>query len=394
MTMRGKTHTYIILAHPIDPASPRLGGANRYVLNIIKCLERHNLLDRLIFIGVKLSEKSVSGYKFKFVPILEENDNVLFYLLKLIIVLPLLKLPKHGIVHVQRTYFMIPFILWKPNYVKIVTMHTMPLEYLRVNYPSLYKLVFKLYIVFEKMLVKKLDIIIAVNTKIAEFIRKVYNSDKVLTFSGAIIDEHKFRPANKEEKVLIRSKLGIDPNHKVLLFVGRLEKVKRVDLLLLAFRYLKEKWKHNDIRLLIVGDGSQKERLIQLTKQLGIDNHVIFTGHVPPKKIAEYYRASDLFVLTSISEASPNVVREALACGLYVISTNVGDVYELEELPCITLVPVNISAKDLSEALFYLLKRLEEKKEDVCYEKCVHYVKERYSLDMFCRTITKIYGLK
>lgn len=382
----------IILAHPIDPESPRLGGANRYVFNIIKCLEQCNLSDKLLVLGTKLIQKNSSKFKFEFVPILKGTDNAWLYILKLTVALPFLRLPKNAIVHVQRTYFMIPFILWKPNYIKIVTMHTMPLEYVRVNHPLLYKLIFRLYLLLEKAIVRRLDILIAVNSEIAEFVRKTYHFNRCLVIPGAIVDVHNFKPANQEEKISIRNKLGIDSNHKVLLFVGRLEKIKRVDLLLLAFKYLKEKWNEDNLKLLIVGDGAQRNYLIQLAKKLGVDRHVIFTGTVPPEKIVEYYKASDLFVFTSVSEASPNVVREALASGLHVISTNVGDVYELRNLPCITIVPVHISAKELSETLFYLLREL--KKKNVDYSKCVDYiVRSRYDLNTFCQIITIIYKL-
>ena len=64
-----------------------------------------------------------------------------------------------------------------------------------------------------------------------------------------------------------------------------------------------------------------------------------FTGMVPHDQLPDWYRAADLTVLSSYSEAMPNVLRESLACGTPYVSTRVGGVAELSDDPAVRLVP-------------------------------------------------------
>lgn len=88
----------------------------------------------------------------------------------------------------------------------------------------------------------------------------------------------------------------------------------------------------SDIRpapsLLILGTGPMRKKLIRLAAKLGVADRVRFLGSRPHAEVAEWMNAADCLLLTSRSEGSPNVVAEALACGLPVVATAVGDVPE------------------------------------------------------------------
>jgi glycosyltransferase involved in cell wall biosynthesis len=78
------------------------------------------------------------------------------------------------------------------------------------------------------------------------------------------------------------------------------------------------------LRLLIVGDGPEKQRLETLCHQQGLQHAVVFTGqqdHVLP-----YLRAMDVFLLTSLREQMPMTILEAMAVGVPVVATRVGEV--------------------------------------------------------------------
>jgi len=106
--------------------------------------------------------------------------------------------------------------------------------------------------------------------------------------------------------------------------VGRLVDVKNYPLLLRAFAELR---KAVDARLLIVGDGSERQMLEALTQHLGIAGETQFVGH--SEDVARYMRQMDIFVLPSLREGLSNTVLEAMACGLPIVATDVGGNGEL-----------------------------------------------------------------
>lgn len=109
-----------------------------------------------------------------------------------------------------------------------------------------------------------------------------------------------------------------------LLFVGRLDTVKGIPYLLRAFADLIE---DGDYRLTIVGDGSRRADYEERCQRLGIAEFVSFEGY--QSDVRSYYRRCDIFVLPSLSEGLPTVLIEAQACGVPVVSTDVGGADEL-----------------------------------------------------------------
>lgn len=105
-------------------------------------------------------------------------------------------------------------------------------------------------------------------------------------------------------------------NIPIIISVGRLTDVKGYQYLLRAFKQLTMK---NPSRLVILGQGQREESLKKLASQLGIDKSVAFLGF--QSNPFKYLSHSKLFVLSSLSEAFPMVVLEAMACGIPIVST-------------------------------------------------------------------------
>ena len=80
------------------------------------------------------------------------------------------------------------------------------------------------------------------------------------------------------------------------------------------------------VLLVMCGGGGEEESLRALAREKGIESNVRFAGEVAPEQMTQWMQASDLFVLASHSEGVPNVVLEAMACGLPVVATAVGGV--------------------------------------------------------------------
>jgi len=102
--------------------------------------------------------------------------------------------------------------------------------------------------------------------------------------------------------------------------------VKGLDVLLRAFARVAAR--RPDLTLELIGEGPLTPELRALARVLGVDDRVRFAGLATPAEIAEKLRASDVFVLSSLSENMPLAVLEALCCGLPVAATDVGGVPE------------------------------------------------------------------
>ena len=111
-----------------------------------------------------------------------------------------------------------------------------------------------------------------------------------------------------------------------LLFVGRLVYQKGLDLLLQALALMPS---GSDVILEVVGDGDARPDLEAMVGAMGISERISFAGWCPRSEMPLRYQATDIFVLPSRDEGMPNVVLEAMACGLPVIVTRIAGNEEL-----------------------------------------------------------------
>jgi len=131
--------------------------------------------------------------------------------------------------------------------------------------------------------------------------------------SGIALERHHDR-ISPEERAKRRADLGIPEDHTVLLNLGRLGTEKNLtELMELFAQVVVQKRK---VTLLIVGDGPARQELEEQAKALGVAEHVIFTGMVPPEQVSVYYQLGDVFVSASTSETQGLTYIEAAANGL------------------------------------------------------------------------------
>ena len=107
---------------------------------------------------------------------------------------------------------------------------------------------------------------------------------------------------------------------KVVLMVGRLVKVKRVDRLIRGFATARER--HREFRLVLVGDGPERTVLERLASDVGLNDSVIFAGHREGRELYAWFTIASVFVLTSELETWGAVVNEALVAGLPVVCSD------------------------------------------------------------------------
>ena len=149
-----------------------------------------------------------------------------------------------------------------------------------------------------------------------DLFKEKYKLDKNIHIIPTGLEIERFYRENfKKEKILaIREKIGIKKNDFVLLFVGRLGKEKSVDFLINCHKELVEQIPN--IKLIIIGDGPEREDFENLAKKLKVEKSTSFTGMVPYDEIPLYYQIANLFVTASKTETQGLTLIEAMAAGV------------------------------------------------------------------------------
>lgn len=138
-----------------------------------------------------------------------------------------------------------------------------------------------------------------------------YSNGRVIR-PGVDFDNFSVEPRESEDEE-VQEHLREVPGEKTLLYVGRLGANKNIPILIDAMRFLPGK-----VRLILVGNGNDAERLKRLTKGLGLSARVRFLGE-QGALLPAFYRAADLMVLPTHLESFGQVILESLACGTPVI---------------------------------------------------------------------------
>ncbi len=170
---------------------------------------------------------------------------------------------------------------------------------------------------------KHLNLITAPSKTAASLITNLGLKNLVIPVSCGV-DLERFNPKNNGNYLKKRYKItNLKP---VVLFVGRLDKEKNIDVVIKAFA---EVLKSIDAHLVIAGKGKEKGNLVNLSNRLGISNKIIFTGFISDKDLPFLYRIADIFTIASIAELQSIATMEAMACGLPVLAAKVMALPEL-----------------------------------------------------------------
>ncbi len=179
----------------------------------------------------------------------------------------------------------------------------------------------------EKRVLKKSNEVIVLSRFTQEKLSATHkiSSQKVSIIPGGV-DLKRFKSAS--DKKNIRQCLNLPPE-KIILFTVR-NLVSRMGLENLILAIQKAIKSAPDIYMVLGGEGPLKNELIELAKNLGLENHIQFAGFIAEEELADYYRMADLFILpTRELEGFGLVTLEALACGVPVLGTPVGGTQEI-----------------------------------------------------------------
>lgn len=162
-------------------------------------------------------------------------------------------------------------------------------------------------------------------------------------------NEKLFRPLPPDSE--LRKRLGVGDTEQVIIYAGRLVKLKGVHYLLEAFGLLKKK---DGVRLLIIGDGPEREPLREKAIALGVADRVLFAGFIPNQDLPRYYSLAHAAVLPTVTEEAFGIaIAEAMACGIPVVATTVGGIPEVADAG---LLVSPARSDEIAEKLAFLLE--------------------------------------
>lgn len=173
-----------------------------------------------------------------------------------------------------------------------------------------FKLIYKLVGIPLKIIWKDAKAIVANSEGLRKFAQDFYDKCHINVIHNGI-DTEVFCPSDYVE----------DENQTKILFVSRLIKRKGLQNLIPYIDYI-EKESLRRVLLTVVGDGPFREELEELTQKNNLQSKVVFEGQKDKDELLWYYQNSDVFVFPSYREGMPNVVLEAMGCGLPIIMMN------------------------------------------------------------------------
>jgi len=171
--------------------------------------------------------------------------------------------------------------------------------------------------------IDKSDIVTTVSHALKEQTYELIDTVKPIETIYNFVDEREYFPRNSGN---LKEQFGIQEDEKVIIHVSNFRKIKNLPHIIDAFMKIRANMK---AKLLLVGDGPEKHRVMDQVKESPYMKVVLFLGK--QENLAELYAISDLKLLLSQQESFGLVLLEAMACGVPCIGTNVGGIPEVIE---------------------------------------------------------------
>jgi len=166
-------------------------------------------------------------------------------------------------------------------------------------------------------------------------IRKIWRNSKAAIANSEDLKNLSLKSAPRQKIEVIYNGVNVEefkPSNKTnqeftVISTSRLTERKGIEYLVDGFVEFNKK--HKNSKLLLIGKGNSEKELKEKIKKASMQNKIDFLGIIDHRKIADYYRKADVFVLPSLNEGMSNSLLEAMASGLAIVSTKTGGIMEL-----------------------------------------------------------------
>lgn len=366
----------LTIFHPMDPRGTKVGGAETFVRGLI----RHAPADFDVeLVGISATGPAggewllAEGAKpFRFRPVVRVKDENRRSLVPLSLRYALALWPRRRRFAGRILFFnrIEPFWLFcrRPG-PKLVAIHndvqkqiaSGPGEVLWSRFP-------RLYFALEKRCLPAADLVLSESGGTVDDCQRRYPGmrDRIARMS-TWFDPELFSPPEQraeEKRALAQRHPGLRADSDWILYTGRYQPQKAPIRLIEAFALVH---RHRpEAMLLLSGEGNLKEDMSRMAVKRGLQDSVVFLDSVRRPDLAAWYRAADAFLLASDYEGMPIAVLEALACGLPVASTPVGEVPALVTPGSTGEIAAAYTAEALAEALERILSRRDRYAASAC----------------------------
>ncbi|HDI0103013.1 TPA: N-acetyl-alpha-D-glucosaminyl L-malate synthase BshA [Staphylococcus aureus] len=198
--------------------------------------------------------------------------------------------------------------------------------------------------------IEKSDIVTSVSKSLAQETHEIIETNKEIIPIYNFVRENEFPT---KHNTALKSQFGIAPDEKVLIHVSNFRQVKRIDTIIETFAKVREKIPS---KLILLGDGPELVPMRQLTKELNVEEDVLFLGK--QDCVSEFYQLSDLVLLLSEKESFGLTLLEAMKTGVVPIGSNAGGIKEVIKHGETGFV---VDVGDCDSASDYAIRLLEDK---------------------------------
>ncbi len=247
----------------------------------------------------------------------------------------------YAIPHAYATYMAIQILKQKDIYIPFVTtLHGTDITLVGKN-PS-----YKNVVTFS---IEQSNIVTCVSESLKKDTYQYFDIKKKIKVVPNFIDLEKYKYLNSNHQC--RRKVFAQDNEKLIIHISNFREVKRTQDVLKVFHLIQKKIKS---KLLLIGEGPQKEKLATLAKELGIYHLIYFIGNTSQIESPLYH--SDLFLMCSKKESFGLAALEAMAAKTPVISTNIGGIPEINKHGITGYLSPIGAVKDMANNAINLLK--------------------------------------
>lgn len=366
----------LVLFHPMDPRGAKVGGAEIFARGLI----RHAPPDfEVELVGVaatgaaRIPEILTEGSRpFRYWPLIRIADENLRPLVPLSLRYTLALWPmrhrfRNKVLFFNRIEPLLPFR--RASEPKLVALHndvqrqigSGPGEVRWSRFP-------RLYFALEKRCLPAADFVLSESRATVDDCRRRYPEIRErFAVSSTWFDPDLFSPpANRaaEKQALALRHPGLRADQDWILYTGRYQPQKAPLRLIEALALVRRR--RPGAKLLLSGEGDLKQDMVRGAAERGLQDGVVFLDSVRRLDLAAWYRAADAFMLASDYEGMPISVLEALACGLPVVSTPVGEVPALVVSGATGEMAADRTAEALAAALELLLAHRDRYADAVC----------------------------
>lgn len=359
----------LTVVYPLDPLGPKVGGS----VSFIQGLVRHapDAFD-LRFVGVTADPRArppnrwahvqIGDRPFQLLPLLAEVDEDRRRAIPLSLRF-VARLAQHGLsddgavlLHNRIETSLAPGVRRHRN--AVVIHNDLHGQISSGRSEMLWSRIPRFYYAMEKRALRHVDQVYTVSGRTLEGLHNRYASlgDR-FSFVPTWVEPDVFGPS-AAERTQLRATLAafgvtLDPRAQWVLYAGRLQPQKAPERLLDAYARLRVL--RPGTALLIVGSGNLRDSVERRIDELGLRANVCLIPPVPQRSLVRFYQASDVLALTSNFEGMPMGVLEALACGLPVVTTRVGEVARVVTGGTTGEITATFEPADIAQALARVL---------------------------------------